>query len=186
MTKTGTLRTRPHRALQIRFWAQYGVRALDSLLGYYFYHRFHHLWRRSYHHQQQHNLQYYFDRLIMNSPQLAGNSRRQPSCLEFLRKWITDAVKFLNKDQARKPRNALLWCQQGRRPRRDWEDGPPKIWKSEVGDGPDGPCIRPPNILRSSVVGCARKYEESKKMCHKGIPFWNSGLSCEEGSCIYI
>src|SRR6218665_479848 len=27
----------------------------------------------------------------------------------------------------------------------------------------DGPCIRPPNILRSSVVGCARKYEKSKK-----------------------
>src|SRR6218665_3084438 len=34
---------------------------------------------------------------------------------------------------------------------------PPKF---EVGDGP---CIRPPNILRSSVVGCARKYEKSKK-----------------------
>ena len=38
-----------------------------------------------------------------------------------------------------------------------------------LGDGPlkfevgDGPCIRPPNILRSSVVGCARKYEQSKK-----------------------
>src|SRR6218665_4229608 len=29
----------------------------------------------------------------------------------------------------------------------------------------DGPCIRPPNILRSSVVGCARKYEQSKKRC---------------------
>src|SRR6218665_47525 len=27
----------------------------------------------------------------------------------------------------------------------------------------DGPCIRPPNILRSSVVGCARKYEHSFK-----------------------
>ena len=26
----------------------------------------------------------------------------------------------------------------------------------------DGPCIRPPNILRSSVVGCARKNEQSK------------------------
>ena len=26
-----------------------------------------------------------------------------------------------------------------------------------------GPCIRPPNILRSSVVGCAGKYEQSKK-----------------------
>jgi len=32
--------------------------------------------------------------------------------------------------------------------------------KSDVGDGP---CIRRPNILRSSVVGCARKYEQSKK-----------------------
>jgi len=34
----------------------------------------------------------------------------------------------------------------------------------------DGPCIRPPNILRSSVVGCARKYGKSKKRC----------FSCEE------
>ena len=32
--------------------------------------------------------------------------------------------------------------------------------KFEVGDGP---CIRSPNILRSSVVGCARNYEKSKK-----------------------
>ena len=29
----------------------------------------------------------------------------------------------------------------------------------------DGPRIRPPNILRSSVVGCARKYEKSLKRC---------------------
>src|SRR6218665_312538 len=29
----------------------------------------------------------------------------------------------------------------------------------------DSPCIRPPNILRSSVVGCARKYAKSKKRC---------------------
>ena len=27
----------------------------------------------------------------------------------------------------------------------------------------DGPCIRPPNILRNSVVRCVRKYELSKK-----------------------
>ena len=32
----------------------------------------------------------------------------------------------------------------------------PKVWGG-------GPCIRLPNILRSSVVGCARKYEKSKK-----------------------
>src|SRR6218665_2014965 len=38
----------------------------------------------------------------------------------------------------------------------------------------------PPNILRSSVVGCARKYEQSKKWCHKEIPFINSGCSCDE------
>ena len=47
-----------------------------------------------------------------------------------------------------------------RRPRRTGGDGPKKF---EVGDGP---CIRPPNILRSSVAGCARKYEKSKK---KGV-----------------
>src|SRR6218665_712954 len=32
--------------------------------------------------------------------------------------------------------------------------------KFEMGDGP---CIRTPNILRSSVVGCVRKYQQSKK-----------------------
>src|SRR6218665_4073169 len=41
---------------------------------------------------------------------------------------------------------------QGRKPR---GDGPPKF---EVGDGQ---CIPPPHILRSSVVGCPRKYEKS-------------------------
>src|SRR6218665_1326595 len=41
---------------------------------------------------------------------------------------------------------------------RDWVDGPPKF---EVGERPmHSP---PPNILRSSVVGCARKCEKSKK-----------------------
>ena len=34
---------------------------------------------------------------------------------------------------------------------------PPKF---EMGDGP---CIRPPNIWRSSVIGCVQKYELSKK-----------------------
>jgi len=46
----------------------------------------------------------------------------------------------------------------------------PKNWRWG-----DGPCIRPPNNLRSSVVGCSRKYEQSLKRCHKGILFWNSG-----------
>ena len=47
---------------------------------------------------------------------------------------------------------------QGRRPRGNWGDGPPKC---EVGDGP---CNGSPNILRSSVVGWARKLEQSKKI----------------------
>jgi len=65
---------------------------------------------------------------------------------------------------------------QGRRPRGELgETVPPKF---EVGDGP---IIRPSNILRSSVVGCARKYEQSKKkVSYEGIPFWNSDLSCKE------
>ena len=50
----------------------------------------------------------------------------------------------------------FIYGRQGRRPRGDWGDGPPKF------EG-DGPCIRPPNILRSSVVRCARKYEQSKE-----------------------
>ena len=53
-------------------------------------------------------------------------------------------------------------------------------WSSQKVWGGGGPCIRPPNILGSSVVGCARKYEQSKKRCYKGILFWNSGCSSEE------
>ena len=52
-------------------------------------------------------------------------------------------------------------------------DGPPKI---EVGTAH----APPPNILRSSVVGCARKYEQSKKTCHQGIIFRNRGFPREE------
>src|SRR6218665_2950885 len=47
-----------------------------------------------------------------------------------------------------------------------WGTVPPKF---EVGDGP---CIRPSNILRSSVVGCVRKYEKSKRdvfLVRKGL-----------------
>ena len=51
----------------------------------------------------------------------------------------------------------LIASDQRRRPRGDWGMAP----KFEVGDGP---CIGPPNILRSSVVGWARKLEESKKI----------------------
>jgi len=57
---------------------------------------------------------------------------------------------------------------QGRKPRGDW--GTVKVW----GEG-DGPCIRPPNILRSSVVGCTRKYEKSKKVvfCEERVMYDN-------------
>jgi len=63
----------------------------------------------------------------------------------------------------------------GRKPRGYWKDSPPKTLRWG-----DGPCIRPPNILRSSVAGCARKYEQSKKRCHQGIMFWNRAFSREE------
>src|SRR6218665_46881 len=56
------------------------------------------------------------------------------------------------------------WSPQQRRgPRRTGGTVPPKF------EG-KGPCIRPPNILRSSVVGCARNHEKSEKSC----------FSCEE------
>ena len=55
------------------------------------------------------------------------------------------------------------------------ETVPPKF-----GVGRGRPCIRPPNILRSSVVGCSRKYKQSKKRCDQGINFWNMGFSAEE------
>ena len=54
-------------------------------------------------------------------------------------------------------------CVQGRRARGTGGRPPNLRWG-------DGPRIRPPNILRSSVVGCAQKYEQSKKGC----------FSCEE------
>ena len=48
---------------------------------------------------------------------------------------------------------------QGRRPVGTGGDGPPKF---EVG-GTAHALHGPPNILRSSVVGCVRKDEQSKK-----------------------
>jgi len=47
-----------------------------------------------------------------------------------------------------------MWMVHGRRLRGTF---PKKI---EVGDGP---CIRPPNIWRSSVIGCVAKHELTKK-----------------------
>src|SRR6218665_626574 len=58
----------------------------------------------------------------------------------------------------------------GRRLRGDWGDGSPKF---EVGGRPVHPS---PNILRSSVIGCVRKYEVSKKRCHKGIVSFMKGM----------
>src|SRR6218665_1768041 len=50
--------------------------------------------------------------------------------------------------------------------------------------GGDGPCIGPPNILRSSVVGWARKVKESKQSkknrCRQGILLLNSAFPCKE------
>ena len=55
----------------------------------------------------------------------------------------------------------------------DWGDGSPK--KIEVGDGP---CIRPPNILRSSVCRtCEKARIEKKGMYDQGIIFWNRVFS---------
>jgi len=45
----------------------------------------------------------------------------------------------------------------------------------------DSPCIHPPNILRSSVVVCAQKHEQSKKRrCQQGIILGNRGFCREE------
>src|SRR6218665_2025692 len=70
--------------------------------------------------------------------------------------------------------SSSIWRQkyvdQGRRPRETGGVFPPK--KFEVGDGP---CIGPPNILRSSVVGWARKLEERKNRCRQGI-FFERGI----------
>ena len=69
-----------------------------------------------------------------------------------------------------------------RRLRGDWGDAPQKIR-----GGGDGQCIRSPNILRSSVIGCVSKYEPTKKRCHEGMfcseieVFWQ-----EKGHMCYI
>jgi len=52
----------------------------------------------------------------------------------------------------------------------DWGTVPQKF---EVGDGP---FIRPPNILRSSVCGMRAR----KAWCQQGIIFGNRGFCCEE------
>jgi len=69
------------------------------------------------------------------------------------------------------------WTRQGsRHGRRPRGTGERSASKFEVGDGP---CIRPPNIL-SSVVGCARKYEESPKMVSSRNYFLKQRFSREE------
>src|SRR6218665_2713032 len=60
------------------------------------------------------------------------------------------------------------------------EDGPPK--KCKVGDGL---CIRPPNISRSSVIGCALKYEMTKERRNGRIFFCNRGFQSRKGSSLY-
>jgi len=60
-------------------------------------------------------------------------------------------------------------------------DGPSKF------EAEDGPCIRHPNIWRSSVTGCVSKYELSKKRCHEGSFLWNRGVFRQErGLICYI
>src|SRR6218665_1705199 len=48
----------------------------------------------------------------------------------------------------------------GRRLREGLGDGPPKNLRWT-----DGPCIRPPNISRSSVIESMAKYKLTKKRC---------------------
>jgi len=65
--------------------------------------------------------------------------------------------------------------EQGRRPKGDWGDGPPKNLRRG-----DGPCIGPP-IFREVVLSDARESTNRiKKWCYQGILFRNSGFSGEE------
>jgi len=50
--------------------------------------------------------------------------------------------------------------------RKEWSLSRTHWWRPR-GTGGDGPCIRPPNISRSSVVRCVRKYEVSKESVMK-------------------
>jgi len=57
----------------------------------------------------------------------------------------------------------------------DWGDGPPKF---EVGGTPmHSP---PPNISRSSVIGCVVKYEVTKRKCHEGMFYSEIEVSRQE------
>src|SRR6218665_3117001 len=57
---------------------------------------------------------------------------------------------------------------------------PPK--KFEVGDGP---CIRPLQFLRSTVMGCEAKYELTKR-CQGGIFLSEIEVFCQEKGIIYV
>ena len=58
---------------------------------------------------------------------------------------------------------------------------PPK--KIEVGDGP---CIRSPNILRSTVMGCKAEYEMTKKRCQGAIFLSEIEVFGQEKGVIYV
>jgi len=61
-----------------------------------------------------------------------------------------------------------------RKGRRVWGTGGTVLLKTWGGDGP---CIRPPNILTSTVIGCEVKYELTKKrVSRRNFLLWNRGF----------
>jgi len=61
-----------------------------------------------------------------------------------------------------------------------WSLVPPKF---EVGDGP---CIRPPNILRSTVIGSGAKYKVTEKRRQGGIFLSEIEVFGKEKGVIYV
>ena len=46
--------------------------------------------------------------------------------------------------------------------------------------------IRPPNILRSTVIGCEAKYELAKKRCQGGMLFSEIKVFGQEKGVMYV
>src|SRR6218665_3861173 len=102
---------------------------------------------------------------------MANGAHFGPSLSEHIQRQLLKNVGLDQPSRSFEEEKRTFNVNRGRRLR----DGPPKL---EVGDGP---CIRPsPNILRSSVVGCALKHEQSLKGVITEFFSENSRFSCVE------
>src|SRR6218665_1415105 len=104
------------------------------------------------------------DKIFIKNLVLLKGYRSRRLIKEFPQKgWNKNGIDLLLRTRPTFNRSLMVSVAHGRKPRGTGGTVPPKF---EVGDGP---CIRPPNISRSSVIGCVLKYERGKKRCHEII-----------------